>query len=98
LLAPAVPFLVEPKGDVLVDSSQNQHAVNLDVHVRLETHSVLTRESGRVSGHTHPTVPASIASPFSDDTIDLMQKYGALSVTIQVRNIASQSFPLQLEY
>jgi hypothetical protein len=51
-----------------------------------------------VSGHTHPTVPASIASPFSDDTIDLMQKYGALSVTIQVRNIASQSFPLQLEY
>jgi hypothetical protein len=93
LLAPA-PSLVETKGDVLVDSSQSQHAVN--VHVRLETHSVLTRE--RMSGHTRPAVPVSIASPFSDETVDLLQKYGALSVTIQVRNIASQSFPFPLEH
>jgi hypothetical protein len=63
-----------------------------DVHVRLETHSSLVTTNAQ-DGSTSGDVSITAASPFPDDIVELLQIYRALSVNIQVRNMATQSFP-----
>jgi hypothetical protein len=74
------------------NTSKSNADLQYDVHVRLETHSSLaTTNAQDDSGSGASSTMA--ASPFPDDIVELLQKYRALSVNIQVRNLATQSFP-----
>lgn len=58
---------------------------NGEMHVRFESESLVIRSSSSSNGITHPLV--------SRDAVELLTKYNALRIRMQVASIASDSFP-----